>query len=197
MIFPGLAKPLSLVIPNCSHLFWCYHRIASEQILITDVIKCGTQQQSLLPKPICEFHWAWEVNNKQVILWMAMSSQHCCLDLFLFCLLFKNALWVPHDFLGWYQYPGLSPSLSLPPFNLQYLSWTVLFHSLLGKWFLKFYSCCYSPCEESVPERNCGLKKLWQIFRFYTHQVTGKICGFFLIFHLLLCTSYEDAKYQK
>lgn len=99
MIFPGLTKPLSLVILNCWRQFWCYHRIASEQILITDVMKCGTQQQSLLSKPICEFHWACEVNSKQVILWMAMSSQHCCLDLFLFCFLFK----MPYEYhmLSW------------------------------------------------------------------------------------------------
>lgn len=92
-------------------------------------------------------------NSKQVILQMAMSSQHCCLDLFLFCFLFKM-LYECHMLFWAYQYPRLSPSLSLPPFNRQYLSWVVFFHSLLGKWLFEFYSCCYSPCEVSVPERN-------------------------------------------
>lgn len=44
----------------------------------------------------------------------------------------------------------------------------------------------------------CSWKKLWETFRFYTHQMIGKIAGVFLISHLLLSfTSYKDAKYQK
>lgn len=169
-VSPTELLPLSSVVPDCSCLFWCYHRIANEQVLITDVMRCGTEQQSLLPKHVFEFHWACEVNSKQVILQMVLSSRHCYLDLFFFCFLFKMLyechmlFWAGTNIQGFHHHCHCH--------NLkESLSWITFFHSLLGKWLYEFYSCWFSPCKVPVLERNCGLKKLWQTFRFYTHQI--------------------------
>lgn len=125
---------------------------------------------------------------------MVMPSQHCYLDLFIFCFLCKmccechTLFWAGTNIQGFHHhchchhstaniFPGLCSST--PCWENYFLN------------FIHVVICLvYLFLQETVVSRNCG--------RHSDFIPIGRIYGLFLIFYLLLSfTSYKDAKYEK